>query len=99
MPFTRLVSCTLLCLLSSLCTTSALAQALPTTVLTALNRAKVPADAVALLVQDADGRAAPRLSHRADQAMNPASVMKLVTTFAALELLGPAYTWRTPVWV
>ncbi|HEX5698555.1 MAG TPA: D-alanyl-D-alanine carboxypeptidase/D-alanyl-D-alanine-endopeptidase, partial [Rhodoferax sp.] len=44
-------------------------------------------------------RAAPRLSHRADQPMNPASVMKLVTTFAALELLGPAYTWRTPVWV
>ena len=99
MPFTRLVSCTLLCLLSSLCTISALAQALPTTVLMALNRAKVPADAVALLVQEADGRAAPRLSHRADQAMNPASVMKLVTTFAALDLLGPAYTWRTPVWV
>ncbi len=27
--------------------------------------------------------------------MNPASVMKLVTTFAGLELLGPAYTWKT----
>ncbi len=31
--------------------------------------------------------------------MNPASVMKLVTTTAALDLLGPAFTWRTPVWV
>ena len=28
-------------------------------------------------------------------AMNPASVMKLVTTYAALELLGPAYRWKT----
>ncbi|WP_296492381.1 D-alanyl-D-alanine carboxypeptidase/D-alanyl-D-alanine-endopeptidase [Rhodoferax sp.] len=98
-PITRLVSAILVCLLGSLGGASALAQTLPTAVLTALNRAKVPAEAVALLVQDADGRAAPRLSHRADQAMNPASVMKLVTTFAALELLGPAYVWRTPVWV
>ncbi len=31
--------------------------------------------------------------------MNPASVMKLVTTYAALDLLGPAYTWSTPVYV
>ena len=27
--------------------------------------------------------------------MNPASVMKLVTTFAALELLGRDFRWRT----
>ena len=27
--------------------------------------------------------------------MNPGSVMKLVTTYAALELLGPAYRWKT----
>jgi D-alanyl-D-alanine carboxypeptidase/D-alanyl-D-alanine-endopeptidase (penicillin-binding protein 4) len=25
--------------------------------------------------------------------------MKLLTTFAALELLGPAWTWNTPVWL
>ena len=30
--------------------------------------------------------------------MNPASVMKLVTTYAALDLLGPAYLWNTPVY-
>ena len=99
MPLTRLFSCTLLCASSSLCSASSLAQALPGTVQTALKRAQVPPDAVAFLVMDADGRAPPRLSHRADQPMNPASVMKLVTTYAALDLLGPAYTWRTPVWV
>ncbi|MBV5332604.1 D-alanyl-D-alanine carboxypeptidase, partial [bacterium] len=31
----------------------------------------------------------------ATQAMNPASAMKLLTTYSGLELLGPAYTWKT----
>ncbi|MDY7218817.1 D-alanyl-D-alanine carboxypeptidase/D-alanyl-D-alanine-endopeptidase [Denitrificimonas sp. JX-1] len=31
----------------------------------------------------------------ADVLINPASTMKLVTTYAALELLGPAYQWKT----
>jgi D-alanyl-D-alanine carboxypeptidase/D-alanyl-D-alanine-endopeptidase (penicillin-binding protein 4) len=40
---------------------------------------------------------AARLAHQADVPRNPASLMKLVTTTAALDVLGPAYTWRTPV--
>ena len=74
-------------------------QRIPAEVESALARANVPRDAVALLVVDADGTSAPRLSHRAAVAMNPASVMKLVTTYAALDLLGPSYTWATPVFV
>ncbi|MBD9399771.1 D-alanyl-D-alanine carboxypeptidase/D-alanyl-D-alanine-endopeptidase [Pseudomonas sp. PDM11] len=31
----------------------------------------------------------------ADVSVNPASTMKLVTTFAALELLGPTFQWKT----
>ena len=31
--------------------------------------------------------------------MNPASLMKLLTTYAGLDLLGPAWTWATPVWL
>ena len=85
---------------------AAQAQKLPPDVDAALARAKVPRDAVSVLVIDADPTArgsgansAPRLSHRSATPMNPASVMKLVTTFAALDLLGPAYTWRTPVYL
>ncbi|WP_119964320.1 D-alanyl-D-alanine carboxypeptidase/D-alanyl-D-alanine endopeptidase [Simplicispira lacusdiani] len=74
--------------------------ALPPEVEAALVRAKLPPEALAVLVVDAqDGRAAPRLAHRAQVPVNPASVMKLVTTYAALEQLGPAHTWSTPVYV
>lgn len=89
----------LLATLSTLFCGLALAQALPPDVSAALSRAKVPLDAVTLLVVDAEGHAPARLSHRASVPVNPASVMKLVTTYAGLDLLGPAYSWRTPVFV
>jgi len=73
-------------------------QNLPAEVEAALARAKVPRDAVSMLVMDAQS-GTPRVSHRASSSMNPASVMKLVTTYAALDLLGPAYAWSTPVYV
>ena len=85
--------------LFTLTCTLTLAQALPPDVTTALARAKVPLDAVTLLVVDAEGKQPARLSHRASVSVSPASVMKLVTTYAALDILGPAYTWRTPVFV
>jgi D-alanyl-D-alanine carboxypeptidase/D-alanyl-D-alanine-endopeptidase (penicillin-binding protein 4) len=55
---------------------------------------KVPESAVSVWVQRI-GEAEPRVAFNADLPRNPASVMKLVTTFAALEALGPAYTWKT----
>src|SRR5206468_9574795 len=39
----------------------------------------------------------PVASHRESVPMTPASVLKLVTTYAALDLLGPAYTFKTDV--
>ena len=73
-------------------------ERLPPPVARVLKAAGVPATAVAVLVQDVDARM-PRASFNAVKPMNPASVMKLLTTYAALELLGPAYTWKTEAWV
>jgi D-alanyl-D-alanine carboxypeptidase/D-alanyl-D-alanine-endopeptidase (penicillin-binding protein 4) len=80
---------------------SATAQAqLPVAVEEALMRARVPASAVAFLVVDAqDPKAVPRLQHRSEAPMQAASVMKLFTTYAALDLLGPAFSWSTPVYI
>jgi D-alanyl-D-alanine carboxypeptidase/D-alanyl-D-alanine-endopeptidase (penicillin-binding protein 4) len=80
---------------------SATAQAqLPAAVEEALQRARIPAGAAAFLVVDAqDAKASPRLQHRSEAPMQAASVMKLFTTYAALDLLGPAYSWSTPVYI
>ena len=92
--------CLPLLFLLSCAACAASGTAIPPEVDAALARAKIPREAVALLVLDADQpNAAPRLVHRAQVPMNPASVMKLTTTFAALDLLGPAYAWSTPVLV
>lgn len=67
---------------------------LPRSVRQALHQAGVPLADVAVWVQRLDAPA-PSLALHADRPMNPASVMKLVTAFAALERLGPAHTWQT----
>jgi D-alanyl-D-alanine carboxypeptidase/D-alanyl-D-alanine-endopeptidase (penicillin-binding protein 4) len=81
----------------SVLTLPALAGGLPPNVLQALKAAQIPAASVAVVVQPVDA-AQPLVAHNATQAMNPASVMKLLTTYAALDLLGPAWTWKTTVW-
>ena len=75
------------------------AEALPPKVDQALRQAAIPRDALSVVVIPL-GAGTPktaRLLHQADVSRNPASLMKLVTTSAALDLLGPAFTWRTPV--
>ena len=68
--------------------------ALPTQVSKAFAEAKVPLNGVGIVVQEVSKKK-PLFTHRANHPYNPASVMKLVTTFAALELLGPDYSWKT----
>jgi D-alanyl-D-alanine carboxypeptidase/D-alanyl-D-alanine-endopeptidase (penicillin-binding protein 4) len=86
----------------SLCTLLALTPAtfaadLPASVELALRRIGVPNSSVAVVVQEV-GTPRSTLALNASASMNPASVMKLVTTYSALELLGPAYRWKTEVY-
>jgi D-alanyl-D-alanine carboxypeptidase/D-alanyl-D-alanine-endopeptidase (penicillin-binding protein 4) len=83
-------------LLAGAVASAAAADALPEPLQAALTRAQLPADSLALWVAPAGGTTA-RLSYRAQGLVNPASLMKLVTSAVALELLGPSYTWSTPV--
>jgi D-alanyl-D-alanine carboxypeptidase/D-alanyl-D-alanine-endopeptidase (penicillin-binding protein 4) len=70
---------------------------LPDVVSRALAALAVPADDVSILIEEL-GSPEPVLSHLPDVPRNPASVMKLVTTWSGLELLGPSYTWPTEVY-
>lgn len=69
---------------------------LPADVAAALRQAGIPESAVAIDVRPADG-GPPPLAMNAGRAFAPASVMKLVTTQAALELLGPGHRWITRI--
>jgi D-alanyl-D-alanine carboxypeptidase/D-alanyl-D-alanine-endopeptidase (penicillin-binding protein 4) len=67
---------------------------LPEPVAQALARAKLPEGSVGIYVHEI-GADRPLIAHGDDRVLNPASTMKLVTTYAGLELLGPAYAWHT----
>ena len=74
------------------------ATRLPSELLTELQRIQVPPEAISIVVQEV-GRAKPVLAVNEERPMNPASLAKLLTTYAALDQLGPAWTWSTPVWL
>ena len=88
----------LLFLIALLCANPAFAQnlggRLPPTVSQALTKAGIPESAVGIYVQEA-GTDQPLVAAGDGRALNPASVMKLLTTFVALDQLGPAYRWTT----
>ena len=75
-----------------------LAQSWPAVLRAELDASGIPTEAVGLYVQELDA-GAPLLAWNAETPMNPASAMKLLTTLAALEVLGPAYTWRTEAYI
>ncbi len=74
------------------------AGGLPPPVAAAFAQAGLPADSVGIDVRAAEGGPS-LLALNGTRAFQPASVMKLVTTQAALELLGPGYRWITRVHV
>jgi len=70
---------------------------LPASVVGALARANVPASAASFYVIKV-GAPQAIASWNAQAPMNPASTMKLVTTFAGLQLLGPGFRWQTSLY-
>jgi D-alanyl-D-alanine carboxypeptidase/D-alanyl-D-alanine-endopeptidase (penicillin-binding protein 4) len=67
---------------------------LPPEIAKALRGAGVPESAMSLYVREVNRERAV-VEHRAYQAMNPASTMKVVTTLVALDVLTPQYQWKT----
>lgn len=73
------------------------ADSLPERPRAVLNQQLVPDSAVTVVVRDvAGGDSLVELN--ATLPRPPASTMKLIPTWAALELLGPAYAWKTRAW-
>jgi D-alanyl-D-alanine carboxypeptidase/D-alanyl-D-alanine-endopeptidase (penicillin-binding protein 4) len=67
---------------------------LPLKIQQALKAAKIDNSALSLVILPLNGPGVATIVN-ADVAVNPASTMKLITTYAALELLGPTHQWKT----
>lgn len=76
----------------------AAANTLPAEIVTLMKKHRVPQSGVGLIVHRLDDNVS-LARHQAERAFNPASVVKLVTTLAAVELLGPNYRWETRIGV
>ena len=69
---------------------------MPETVGKILKKYKLPEDSLSFYIQEYDAPQ-PLVAINIDTPRNPASVIKLLTTYAGLELLGPNYTWETHI--
>ena len=84
-------------ILWSVCASVSAAQ-LPKPVDFVIKGHRIPSAAYSLYVREV-GSAEPALELNRDIPFNPASVIKIIPTLAALELLGPAYRWKTEVYI
>ena len=93
-PLCNLVVASLLCSVVLPLSAASANSILPGKVQQSLKVNKISANSLSLvaLPLDGDGKS---IIYNADVSVNPASTMKLVTTYAALELLGPTHQWRT----
>ena len=88
-----LISLFLLCFLPQ----AALTADLPLPIQSALNHRKLPEDSLSVYVQDLDSGETV-LQWQDNVPRNPGSTIKLLTTLAALDVLGPTYRWNTNIY-
>ncbi|MDB5809766.1 MAG: D-alanyl-D-alanine carboxypeptidase/D-alanyl-D-alanine-endopeptidase [Betaproteobacteria bacterium] len=86
-----------ICALASCTFAADISTRLPPAVAEALAQAGIPEGSVGIYVQDTQA-SRPLLAIGEERAFNPASTIKLLTTFSALEQLGPAYQWTTEIY-
>ncbi len=92
------------CLFASTARAEGVLLAIPQAVATSLERNQIPKDAVSISVMEIESARPGKhlakniLNWRSTEAMNPASTMKLLTTLAGLDILGPQYRWRTNIY-
>jgi D-alanyl-D-alanine carboxypeptidase/D-alanyl-D-alanine-endopeptidase (penicillin-binding protein 4) len=77
---------------------------IPKAVAASLDKNQIPKEAISISVVEIEPerpgkvKAKTELDWRSQQAMNPASTMKLITTLTGLDVLGPQYRWRTNIY-
>jgi D-alanyl-D-alanine carboxypeptidase/D-alanyl-D-alanine-endopeptidase (penicillin-binding protein 4) len=77
---------------------------IPKAVAASLDKNQIPKEAISISVMQIEPerlgkvKAKTELGWRSQQAMNPASTMKLITTLTGLDVLGPQYRWRTNIY-
>ena len=88
-----------LCLATLISSPAAMALSLPSaSVNKALQTNKINSEALSAVAIALNGPGKSAFMN-ADTLINPASTMKLVTTYAALELLGPSFQWKTEFFI
>jgi len=80
------------------CSLAAADSDLPQSVINVLLHRNLPADSLSIYVESIDSGEAV-LAWNQDEPRNPASVMKILTTLVALDVLGPAYRWDTHIYL
>jgi D-alanyl-D-alanine carboxypeptidase/D-alanyl-D-alanine-endopeptidase (penicillin-binding protein 4) len=77
---------------------------IPKAVITSLDRNQIPRNAISIAVVELEHQKTGKqttkniLGWRAQEPMNPASAIKLLTTLSGLDILGPQYRWRTNIY-
>ena len=103
LTFTSFLICTVFAITALFSLIQAAHAELPENISIALKNSGLGSDQVSIFIQPLSASpallATPLIEYRADVSLNPASNMKLLTSYAALALLGPAYRWKTEAYI